>query len=198
MSRKIFNKEQEDYIRSIAKGIGNKEITEAVNKKFGLNITQTQMKSFKKNHKISSGLTGYSPKGFTPSNKGKKMSPQRYEKCKATMFRKGHMPSNHRPVGSERINADGYIEIKVAEPNTWRLKHRVLWEEKNGKIEKGLKLIFLDGNKQNVSIDNLEILTSAEILLLNQQKIEAVSKEIMESRIALAKLEIKARERRKE
>lgn len=30
-------------------------------------------------------------------------------------------PSNHKPVGSERIDSkDGYVLIKVAEPRTWK------------------------------------------------------------------------------
>lgn len=197
MSRKLFSKEQEDYIRSIAKGIGNKELTEAVNKKFGLNITQTQMKSFKTNHKISSGLTGYFRKGIAPSNKGKKMSPQQYEKCKATMFRKGHTPSNHRPVGSERINVEGYIEIKVAEPNKWKPKHRTVWEAAHGKVKKGMKIIFLDGDKLNVDLDNLAEVTSEELLILNKQKLEGSGKEIMKCRVTMAKIEKKTRERKK-
>ena len=45
------------------------------------------------------------------------------------MFAKGNVPPNHRPVGSERISKDGYIEVKVAEPNKWRLKQRVVYEE---------------------------------------------------------------------
>lgn len=47
-----------------------------------------------------------------------------YEKARKTMFRKGNIPANHKPIGYERINADGYIEVKVAEPNKFRLKHR--------------------------------------------------------------------------
>lgn len=50
-------------------------------------------------------------KGHIPQNKGKRMSPEVYEKVKGTMFKKGQDPINHRPVGSERVNVDGYVEI---------------------------------------------------------------------------------------
>ena len=50
-------------------------------------------------------------KGSVPLNKGKKVSPEVYSKIQPTMFKKGHSPVNHREVGSERINKDGYIEI---------------------------------------------------------------------------------------
>lgn len=102
--------------------------------------------------------------GHTPPNKGKKMSPELYAKCAPTMFKKGQICKNHREVGSERVNVDGYVEIKVAEPNKWKLKHRVIWEQTNGAIPKGSNIQFKDGNPQNVSIDNLYIITRAEQL----------------------------------
>ena len=72
------------------------------------------------------------------------------------MFKKGDIPSNKKPIGSERIIKDGYTEIKVAEPNKWESpKHRVIWEKVNGKISKGYALVFADGNKQNFGLDNL-------------------------------------------
>ncbi len=37
-------------------------------------------------------------------------------------FEKGHISKNHKPIGSERINVAGYIEIKTAEPNKWELR----------------------------------------------------------------------------
>lgn len=53
--------------------------------------------------------------GNIPFNKGKKgyMSAEQYEKCKQTMFKKGNIPANHRPIGSERVGKDGYILIKI-------------------------------------------------------------------------------------
>ena len=78
--------------------------------------------------------------GSVPLNKGKKVSPEIYAKMQPTMFKKGQTPVNHRDVGSERVNVDGYLEIKVAEPNRWRLKHRVIWEQVNGAIPKGFNV----------------------------------------------------------
>ena len=45
-------------------------------------------------------------------------------------LKKGNRPHNYRPVGSERITVDGFIEIKVADPNKWDLKSRVIYQEK--------------------------------------------------------------------
>lgn len=103
-------------------------------------------------------------KGSIPANKGKKMAPEVYAKCARTMFRKGNTPGNHREVGSERINKDGYIEVKVAEPNKWRAKHRVIWEEAHGPIERGYNVQFKDGNSQNVTLENLYVISRSRQL----------------------------------
>ncbi len=100
--------------------------------------------------------------GCVPANKGKKMRPEVYAKVSRTMFKKGQSPINHRDVGSERVNVDGYVEVKVAEPNKWRLKHRIVWEREHGEIQKGYNIQFRDGNKQNCSIDNLYIISRSE------------------------------------
>ena len=147
-----FSDEQIEFIREIAPGRYAAEITEMVNKRFNLDLKVSQIESCKKNHNIMSGIDSRFKKGMIPYNKGKKgsMSPEQYEKCKATMFKKGNIPQNHRPIGSERIDRDGYTYIKVAEPNKWKLKHRLLWEEHNGPIPHKHRLIFADGNRQNI------------------------------------------------
>ena len=101
-------------------------------------------------------------KGSIHPNKGKKMSPEIYEKVKETMFKKGNSPVNHREVGSERINVDGYIEIKVAEPNRWRLKHRLIWEQHNGIIPEGCNVQFKNHNTLDCRIENLYLISKSE------------------------------------
>lgn len=102
------------------------------------------------------------PKGHVSHNKGKKMPPEVYSKVARTMFKKGQTPANHREVGSERVNKDGYIEIKVAEPNRWRLKHRVIWEQFKGEIPKGHNVQFKNRNSQDCRIENLYIISKAD------------------------------------
>ena len=97
-----------------------------------------------------------------PLNKGKKVSPEVYSKMQPTMLKKGHTPVNHREVGSERINVYGYIEIKVVEPNSWRLKHRVMWEQVNGTIPRGYNVQFKNHNPLDCRIENLYLISKAE------------------------------------
>lgn len=43
------------------------------------------------------------------------------------------------------------------------LKHRFLWETANGPIPKGHKVIFADGDKTNITLDNLIMVSSMGI-----------------------------------
>jgi hypothetical protein len=103
-------------------------------------------------------------KGNTPANKGRKVSQETYEKIRRTMFQKGHTPVNHKEIGSERVSRDGYVEVKVAEPNKWRHKHRVLWEQANGPIPKGYNIQFRNGDKTDIRLENLYIISRQEQL----------------------------------
>lgn len=118
--------------------------------------------------------------GSVPLNKGKKVSPEIYAKMQPTMFKKGQSPVNHREVGSERINVDGYIEIKVAEPNRWRLKHRVIWEQVNGAIPKGFNVQFKNHNRKDCRIENLYLISKAEQMAKENSFWAKYPKEIQE------------------
>ena len=183
-----YTDEVKQFILDNYKGRYNQELADLFNQKFNTNITSRTIKSYKANNKLNSGLTGKFRKGQTPHNKGKKMPKEVYEKVKHTMFAKGNVPPNHRPVGSERISKDGYIEVKVAEPNKWRLKQRVVYEETKGKIPEGCPIIFLDGNKRNFDIDNLRCITRSELLYLNCNGLNN-SNEITETGILMARLD---------
>lgn len=109
---------------------------------------------------------GFFPKGHQPTNKGRKqteyMSDAQIEKTKVTRFKKGNIPGNHKPVGYERITRDGYIEVKTAEPNVFELKHRLVWIEHNGEIPPGYNIQFKDGNRRNVCIENLYMISRSK------------------------------------
>lgn len=195
-----FTDEQIEFIRKIAKGKNSKVITELFNNKFNLNLKVSQIQSCKHNHNIKSGIDCRFKKRNIPVNKGKKgsMSPEQYKRCKATMFKKGNIPQNHKPVGSERIDKDGYTYIKVAEPNRWKLKHRILWEKNNGPIPEKHKLIFADGNRQNICLDNLILVSYAEAFIMNQKRLFKKDKDLTKSGVAVAKILDKVNKRKKD
>lgn len=119
-------------------------------------------------------------KGNVPFNKGRKMSPEQYARCSATMFKKGGTPSNHREVGSERVNVDGYIEVKVAEPNKWRPKHRVVWEQHHGAIPRGCNVQFKDHNPLHCTIDNLYLISRTDQMAKENSFYARYPKELQE------------------
>ena len=136
--------------------------------------------------------SGQFQKGHVSHNKGLKqadfMSPE------AIRFQPGSCPLNHKPVGSERINVYGYIEVKIAEPNKWRLKHHIVWEEYHGKPQDDQMVIFLDGDKTNCDIENLALITKSVNARLNQGHLRFANPEFTKTGIAIAKLITKTSE----
>lgn len=192
-----------EYIASIAQGKNTAELAEAVNRKYGAGtIGIRQMKAYKKNHGINTGLTGQFEPGHTPANKGKKMSPEAYEKCGPTMFCKGQTPVNHKPVGTESVRRNYkrnqmFVYVKVAEPNIWRMKHILEWEKHNGPVPKGKAIIFADGNPQNTDIDNLVMVSRSQLAVMNRWGIHGYDKQTAEVAANVASLKIVVSERKR-
>lgn len=183
-----------NFLREIAPGKTYKEIVEIFNKKYDLDMTTKKLSSLLGRKKIKTGTTGCFRKGFIPWNKGKKG----YIGANKTSFKKGNKPKNWRPVGSERIDSNEYTLIKVAEPNKWVFKHRMIYEQKYGEIPKGAVIIFADGNKNNLNIDNLLCVTRDELKVLNKCRLISSVPELTKTGLNVAKLKIKLAEIRKE
>ena len=190
-----YSDEIRAFIENNYKGNSPTAMTELVNKTFGTDYTKSQIRSYYKNHKLNSGVTGRFEKGHIPANKGRKG--YCHPGSVKTQFKKGHIPVNHRSIGSERIDSkDGYILVKVAEPNTWKHKHRVLWAENNGPIPKGYVVIFKDGNKKNITLENLALVSRAEHLELTRSRLRSSNPELTQTGITVAKIRTIARQRK--
>lgn len=105
--------------------------------------------------------------GNIPWNKGMKGYGAKW--LNNHVFPPGYKPHNWKPVGSTRLDKNGYILIKVAEgANQYRLRHREEWKQHHGSYPpKGSQLIFIDGNKQNCDISNLKLITRKELIAMN-------------------------------
>ena len=105
--------------------------------------------------------------GNTPWNKGMKG----YSANSPTRFQKGSHAPRWVPIGTEKVNGYGYLERKVAESHdrkiAWKAVHKLNWEAINGPIPAGHTLSFRDGNKANVEVENLELITRADLLSRN-------------------------------
>lgn len=171
--------EQEDkWLIKNVKGITLKELTNRYNKKFNMNLSESTIANRKNKLNLHSGITGGQfQKGHVPQNKGKTwdeyMSKESQERSRKTTFKKGSIPPNHREIGSERLDSDGYILVKIQDGKghkNWILKHRLVWQSMYGNIPTGYKIMFADGNKQNCNIKNLILVSDAEELIMNQNK----------------------------
>lgn len=133
------------------------------------------------------GNTRFS-KGHTPWNKGKKMSKEQYKKSAPTMFKKGHKPHNARYDGYISIRKSRgslYAWIRVS-PGKFELLHRIIWERHNGKIPEGYNVIFKDGNQANLDINNLQLVSNAD--LMNANTIQRYPEELRKLILANGKL----------
>lgn len=192
-----YSEENVKFLIENVKGISHKELTKRFNEKFNANLSESALANMKRKLKLTNGIDTRFKKGQASWNKGKNMNPEQYEKCKRTMFQKGNL-SNVRPIGDERIDIDGYTYIKVKQPNKWVLKHRWLYEKKKGKIPKGYNLIFADGNKQNFDLDNLILVSNAELFIINKKGLYKQDKELTKVGVTVAKVLDKVNKRKKD
>ena len=187
-----YSEEQKEFIITNNYGKYSKELAEMFNQHFNTNITAKEIAYFRRNHKLKSGLTGQFKKGNVAHNKGKKqieyMNQESIERTKETRFKKGNKPKNYRPVESERITKDGYIEVKVADPNKWETKNKIIYKQYFGDIPKGHKIIYADGNKLNNDINNLILVSNNEELIMNRHKLRTEDIELTKTGYLIAKV----------
>lgn len=118
-----------------------------------------------------------------------------------TSFKKGSIPANLKPLYSERTTKDGYIEIKVPEknphtgaPTRYRLKHQWVWEQKNSQVQDGYMLRFINGNRSDCRLDNLEVIPKGVNAIMNKNQYSSLPDEIKPAVKTLAKLQYRQRE----
>ena len=186
-----WTKEEKEYLSEITPGRHYKEIHKMMNDKFEYQFTYRQVKSAIIRFNLKTGFNGRFEKGHVPAIKGTKgiMKPNK------TSFKKGHVHWNKKPIGSERVSVDGYTEIKVADPDKWRLKHRVMYEKYHNVVLNPKQLvIFADGDKSNMSKENLLLVDNNQLLILNQNGLINENRELTKTGLNIANIIIKLNE----
>ncbi|WP_374218303.1 HNH endonuclease signature motif containing protein [Bacillus bingmayongensis] len=189
-----YTEEQKEFIKNNVIGRTSNELTEMFNNQFELSLNVKQIRAFIKNHKLKSGLNTRFKKGQSPANKGKKG----IGGWEPTQFKKGHKPHNYKPVGSERVNGDDYVDVKIADPNKWRAKHQLIWEEANGPIPKGYAVIFGDGNRRNFELGNLILVSRKQLAILNKNNLIQNDADLTRVGIAIADIYKKIGDRKRD
>lgn len=113
--------------------------------------------------------------GDTPWNKGVPGATGLHPNCVRTHFkagvRQGRAAQLHQPVGATRLVDGGYLSIKISDEGPfhrrWRYAHLIAWERVNGPLPAGHAVVFRNGDKTDIRLDNLELITRAQLMRRN-------------------------------
>lgn len=111
------------------------------------------------------------PKGHAPANKGKKSPGYAAGRMAETQFKKGNKPHTWRPIGTDRITKDGYLQVKLRDTGSTRHDyvpiHHLVWELHRGAIPPKHHIAFKDRDKTNITIENLELVSFRDMMKRN-------------------------------
>jgi hypothetical protein len=144
--------------------------------------------------------------GQTPANKGVKRPGWSVGRMRETQFkpgeRSGFAETNWKPVGTIVADPEGFLRIKVRDrvnglpmgwhKSIWPLVHWREWEKYHGPIPAGHKVVFKDGDRANCAIENLELISNAEMMRRNT--IHKLPKELVDTIMLLGAVKRKVRE----
>jgi hypothetical protein len=114
-------------------------------------------------------------KGHVTWNKGLRRPGYAPGRMRETQFKKGERRGVavrlYKPIGTERISKDGYLERKTNDDlplqARWRAVHLLLWEAAYGPVRKGHAIAFRNGDKRDIRLDNLECISRRELMARN-------------------------------
>lgn len=210
-----------DFIRENAPGRSNADLAAMANAAFDTNFTAESIKGFKSYHKIHSGIQPKPPSPFTEEMRefifanSEGVTYAQMTQMVNDRFRTDLPPSkmrwfyqnnkircgvtvivNSKPVGTVATDPDGYLRKKT-ETGKWELLHRLLWEKTYGPIPEGCKVTFLDGDKTNVSMENLVLVTNAEQMVMAKDGLRFRDPQLTKTGLLIAKVKIATKERQK-
>lgn len=116
------------------------------------------------------------PKGHVPANKGLRRPPGWSPgRMRQTQFKKGVRHgvavTLYKPIGTERISKDGYLERKINDDlplqARWRSVHLIVWEAANGRLPPGHAVVFRNRDKTDIRLENLELITRRQLMARN-------------------------------
>lgn len=130
-------------------------------------------------------------KGHVPWNKGLHIDLSHGK----GQFKKGTIPPKTKPIGCIQKHKDGYRYIKLTH-HKWELYQRYLYEKAHKcKVPKSHIIMFLDGDKDNLNIDNLVEITRHESSIINHEHLQTKgNSELSRTGILIAKLKAKIKE----
>ena len=192
-----WNKAQLDYLREYYPQHSAKELTAMLNKHFHLKRNVKQLQSAAKRYGIKSGRDGQFKPGNKPHPNARPKGPNK------TSFGKGHKPANWKPIGHERWcgSHHKYLQRKVTDTgntvNDYVEVHRLLWEEHHGPIPKSHVVIFRDGDRENIVIENLMLVSRGDHAQMCKMGLYRGDAETKDAALLLVKIVRKRKQRTK-
>ena len=164
-----FTAEQEEWLVAHIR-MSAAEMSKGINDEFSLSTSPDEIKGWRARTKNPRPTPSRFQKGHTPFSKGKKwdeyMSPESQARSRMTTFKKGDTPHNTQPLGSISIMV-GYWVMKVSHTGNqhqkWKFLHRLLWEKEKGPIPKGMNVVFRNGDRNDIRMENLMLMDRKEM-----------------------------------
>lgn len=163
-----YTKEFECFVRENISKYTKEDFILLVENKYKIKMSKHALKSYLRRHNIK----------------------ERYIDFKENMKR----ATQKHKIGAERMTKDGIV-IKVANPDVWRRKSRVMYEKyHNCKLSDDDYILFLNGNRNDFSKENLFKSTNREKCYLHNWGTFSKNPELTKTGILSARLIIKAKE----
>lgn len=149
------------------------QLIDLFEEQFGLRRSVYSIQKACCRYDIKAGSTGQ----FTPGHRTWNTNLVGWQaggKAPGTQYKSGHRPQTWQPIGARTRTSKGIWKVKIKDMGSglsrfgWRELHRMIWEEAHGTQSPGTAIVFVDGNPDNLTLDNLICLTRGELAMLNQ------------------------------
>ena len=169
-AKKVWTRENIEDLKRLYPYRYNDELSEIFHRSAGAIAVKANKLGLKKEASLIRAM-GFQ-KGYTPFNKGKKMSswlsPEVLQKIKDNQARTAERNKQQaRPDGSMTIRQDGpYIKVS----GYWKKYAHHIWEQNYGPIPLECAVYFKDGDKTNCDPTNLVLGRKADPTFILQMK----------------------------
>ena len=168
MMKNKYTKEFEDFVRENISKYTKEDFMVLLENKFKIKVSYHALRAFLRRHKIE---------------------------CRYTNYEKNKIRARGRcPIGTERETNFG-VYVKVAEPNVWEKKTRVMYEKyHNCKLSDDDYILFLNQDRNDYSKENLYKSSNREQCYLHNWGTFSSNPNLTKISILSARLTIKAKE----
>lgn len=172
MKNNKYNNEERKFLRENCVGKYSYEVSDLFNKKFNKNITPREIQIWKTHNKVKSGID-----------------------CKFKIGQE-EIVNPPKPLYSEMISYDNKRKITYIKTskNKWEKKHLYMYKKYHGSIPKNCNVIFLDGDRDNFSEENLVCIPRQQHRIMAGNNLYFNDKELNNTALMVAELMEKVKE----